>query len=255
MFFEKDNAAISVLDVLFLETSKLNVAYTAGREYHAVTFRKKADTVLSYGEKNRETEISLSDKSIVFIPAKLSFMRRAQNEEKIVIHFLADGEQTQDIKLFQPKNADVFEKLFDEIFRVWKNKDAGYRLKAGELLYQILYMITVEEQEEQGLDSITKRAARMMKKNAEDANFSVSELAPALNISGAYLRRLFKEEYHMTPKEYLTQRRLEIAKSLLSTGYFTISEVARRSGFENEKYFSTVFKKYCGVSPKRYCIR
>ena len=116
-------------------------------------------------------------------------------------------------------------------------------------------MITVEEQEEQGLDSITKRAARMMKKNAEDANFSVSELAPALNISGAYLRRLFKEEYHMTPKEYLTQRRLEIAKSLLSTGYFTICEVARRSGFENEKYFSTVFKKYCGVSPKQYCIR
>ena len=255
MFFEKDNAAISVLDVLFLETSKMNVTYNAGRKYCAVTFRKKADTVLSYGEKDRETEISLSDKSIVFIPSKLSFMRRAQKEEMIVIHFLADVEEVRDIKLFYPQNADIFEKLFDEILRVWKNKDIGYRLKAGELLFQILYMITVEEQEEQGSGSICRRAARMIKKNAEDASFSVSGLAPALNISGAYLRRLFKEEYHMTPKEYLTQRRLEIAKSLLSTGYFSISEVARRSGFENEKYFSTVFKKYCGVSPKRYCIR
>lgn len=252
MFFEKHNAAISVVDVLCFETGKMNISHNAGREYHAVSFRKKADTVLSYGERNRETEVSLSDKSIVFVPAQLPYVRKAQKEEMIVIHFLADGEQTQDIKLFLPKNADTFEKLFDEIYRVWKNKDAGYRLKAGELLFQILYMITTEEQEEQGCGSMSSRAARMIKKNAENVNFSVSQLAPALNISGAYLRRLFKEEYHMTPKEYLTLCRLEIAKSLLNTGYFTVSEVAGRSGFENEKYFSTVFKKYCGVPPKKY---
>lgn len=252
MFFKNHSASISLVDVLYFKTGKTNVSHNEGRKYHAVSFRKKADTVLSYGERGQETELSLSDKSIVFVPAQLSYVRRAQREEMVVIHFLADGEQTQEIKQFLPQNAEAFEKLFDEIFRVWKNKEEGYRLKAGELLFRILYMIITEEQAKQGCGSISSRAARMIKRNAEDVNFSVSQLAPALNISGAYLRRFFHEEYHMTPKEYLTQCRLEIAKSLLNTGYFTVSEVARRSGFENEKYFSTVFKKYCGVPPKKY---
>ncbi len=248
MFFESHSATISVVDVLHFETGKTKIYHNAGREYHAVSFRKKADTVLSYGEK----EIALSGKSIVFVPAKLSYVRRSMEEEMIVIHFLAEGEQTEDIKLFKPRNVATFEKLFDEILRIWNNKDEGYRLKAGELLFQILYMIITEEQGERRGGSVSNRAAGIIKKNAESKNFSVSELAPALNISGAYLRRLFKEEYHMTPKEYLTLCRLEIAKSLLNTEYFSIREVSERSGFENEKYFSTVFKKYCGVPPKMY---
>ena len=253
MIFENHSASISVLDVLSFETKKTSTVYNKGRGYHAISFRKKADTLLIYGEKGHETELHLSDQSIAFVPEQLSYVRKAKEEEMIVIAFLAKEEKAQDIRLFYPRNAETFEKLFEESLRVWKNKDVGYRLKAAELLLQILYMITVEEQEEQGYGSVGSRAARMIKKNAEDPDFSVSELAPALNISGAYLRRLFKEEYHMTPKEYLTMRRLEIAKSLLNSGYFTIGEVARRSGFENEKYFSTVFKKYCGVPPKKYC--
>ena len=247
MFFENQGALIAAYDVLYFQTGKVNVSHNTDRKYHAITLRKKADTVLSYGDK----KVCLSGKSIVFVPAGLSYVRKARDEEMVVIHFLSGEIAEKDIKVFVPEKIDAFEKLFDEILRVWKNKEEGYRLKAGEILFHILHKITVEEQNRRDR-SVSSRAAGLIRKNAENAGFSVSELEGALNISGAYLRRLFKEEYGMSPKEYLTECRMEIARSLLLTGYFNVGEVARRSGFENEKYFSTVFKEHCGSSPKMY---
>jgi len=46
--------------------------------------------------------------------------------------------------------------------------------------------------------------------------------------------------------------RIEKAKELLSTGYFSVKEVSQKSGFDNVKYFSTVFKKEVGCSPSEY---
>lgn len=248
MFFEKQNAAITVVDVLHLETEKVSISHNTGRTYHAVTFRKKADTVLCYGEQ----EITLEGKSIIFIPENLNYIRKARNEEMIVILFLAAGEQTEEIKVYAGKKVEEYEELFEECLHVWKKKEKGYRLKAGELLLRILYQITVEEQREQDGGSVSSQAAELIRRNAENIGFSVTDLACGLGISGAHLRRLFKEEYGMTPKEYLTQYRLKQAKSLLQTGYFSVKEVAFRSGFGDEKYFATVFKKYCGIPPSRY---
>ena len=46
--------------------------------------------------------------------------------------------------------------------------------------------------------------------------------------------------------------RIKKAKDLLQTGYFTIKETALKSGFDNVKYFSTLFKKEVGCSPSEY---
>ena len=124
-------------------------------------------------------------------------------------------------------------------------------LRAGELLFRILLRISQEEQLRQK-EPLAIRAAEMIRKNAENPEFSVSSLAPALQISGAYLRRFFREEYGMSPKQYLTRLRMEMAASLLETGFFTIREVALRSGFVNEKYFATAFHQHCGVPPSEY---
>ena len=248
MFFENQQALLSVVNVLYLTTGKNAVARTGGLNYYALSFRKKADTVLFYDGKR----LSLSGKSVLLVPMGLAYERRASNEEMIVIHFLAVGLQTDGFRIFYPEQADVLEKLFEEILRVWTGKEAGYALKAGQLLFEILYRIAQEEQRQQGEDPIAVRAAAMIRKSAEQPGFSVSLLAPALNVSGAYLRRCFREEYRMSPKEYLTHVRLETAKSLLDTGYFSVREVAGRSGFENEKYFSTVFKRHFGMPPAAY---
>ena len=56
----------------------------------------------------------------------------------------------------------------------------------------------------------------------------------------------------MPPVKYVTMLKLDKAKELLITGHYTISEIVEICGFENIYYFSTVFKKHFGVSPKNY---
>jgi len=56
----------------------------------------------------------------------------------------------------------------------------------------------------------------------------------------------------MTPIKYITMLRMEKAKELLITGHYKVSEIAGMCGFENVYYFSNVFKKHEGISPKNY---
>ena len=77
-------------------------------------------------------------------------------------------------------------------------------------------------------------------------------LAEIAGITPQHLCRIFKETMNMRPNEYLTQRRLQEAKSLLQRNELPISEIAVRSGFPDAGYFSTVFKKHEGLSPLEY---
>ena len=95
----------------------------------------------------------------------------------------------------------------------------------------------------------------MIERNLSNPDFSIAYVEQMMDVSGAYMRRKFKEKFSLSPSEYLVEKRMEKAVSLIETNYFRIKEVARRCGFENEKYFSTVFKKYYGVSPSEFNSR
>ena len=245
MFLEKTNTPMSVTDVLYFCTEKKRTFSNAGREIHALSLRKKANTIL----RSQTQEVKLTGISLVWLPSNLSYERQAEDEEMIVIHFRADEIRSQNIRVFSSVTAEKCLPIFEKMFGVWKQKNVGYQLKASELLYRILYILAIEEAESYGDISLANEAAQMIRKNIENCEFSVSDIAPKFGISGTYMRKLFRATYHMTMKEYLTVQRLEYATSLLDTGYFHVKEVAKRSGFENEKYFSTVFKKHYQISP------
>lgn len=69
-----------------------------------------------------------------------------------------------------------------------------------------------------------------------------------------YLKKEFFQYYNATPGKWLTQKRLELAKSYLEAGNKNISDVASMSGFENLSHFSRVFKVKYGVSPLKFNI-
>ncbi len=51
---------------------------------------------------------------------------------------------------------------------------------------------------------------------------------------------------------YLNNLRIEKAKQLLSTGFYTTNDIATRTGFHDVYYFSKVFKKFTGTTPGKY---
>ncbi len=72
------------------------------------------------------------------------------------------------------------------------------------------------------------------------------------NMSVFHFHRLFTKVYRITPHQYLTKKRLGKARQLLSTGSLNISVVCTDIGFESHGSFSTLFKKYQGLSPQSY---
>ena len=81
---------------------------------------------------------------------------------------------------------------------------------------------------------------------------TVSILAPQLNLSSKYLSDLLKQETGKTALELIHLYVISEAKNLLVAGEQSISEIAYRLGFENPPYFSRLFKKEVGVSPKEF---
>lgn len=78
----------------------------------------------------------------------------------------------------------------------------------------------------------------------------------------AYLSRnaffkLFKEQFGLTPVDYINHERVKLAKQLLSSNSQTITQVALQCGFADVNYFVRIFKKVEGITPGNYqrCIR
>ena len=83
-------------------------------------------------------------------------------------------------------------------------------------------------------------------------NVSLTEVAERFDYNPKYLSALFKKFTGGTAKEWLTNKRIALAKRLLTTGTESVKRVAFTVGFNDEYYFMRVFKKAVGMTPKKY---
>lgn len=83
-------------------------------------------------------------------------------------------------------------------------------------------------------------------------DISLTLLADRFYFSPQYISKKFKENYDMTVMNYLTQLRMDKAKSLLSHSDISIIEISQIVGYEDDNYFGKVFRKHVGESPSHY---
>jgi transcriptional regulator GlxA family with amidase domain len=81
---------------------------------------------------------------------------------------------------------------------------------------------------------------------------SMKELSNKACMSNATLYRYIKRETGMSPVELLLRERIRHAKHLLKNQSLLITEIAFASGFDDANYFTRVFKKMEGLSPRQY---
>lgn len=102
--------------------------------------------------------------------------------------------------------------------------------------------------------ALLKNASRFIMKNPSSC-ISPQQLANALNISLRTLQRLTKEELNCTPTVFINAMKLEMASEFLKNKKGNISQAAYDFGFSDPAYFSRLFKKHYGVSPRRFLFQ
>lgn len=80
----------------------------------------------------------------------------------------------------------------------------------------------------------------------------LNSLAEHVGLNPSYLSRLFKKETGMSVSEYIQKTKLETAKNMLVYSDYSPAEIASILAFSDQSYFTEVFHKYTGLTPKKY---
>lgn len=108
--------------------------------------------------------------------------------------------------------------------------------------------VTARLRELMDSDDIISRVEAYIRDHFRE-NINREDVAAIAYITPNYLSKQFRIKKGMNLREFINQIRIEEAKRLLLTTNLSVSEVAGLSGYENISYFSTVFRKYTGMSP------
>ncbi|CDC91943.1 araC-type DNA-binding domain-containing proteins [Firmicutes bacterium CAG:227] len=143
------------------------------------------------------------------------------------------------------------------MMREFQDKKSGFEKVCHGLLQVLLVYIA----RKQNLSVISDSSFRLSKecalaKRYIDINYSqnitLDSLAEITHINKFYLAHSFTECIGQSPINYLTNRRLEASKELLTSSNLSVTQVASSVGFSSQSYFSQNFQKKVGMSPRQY---
>lgn len=139
-----------------------------------------------------------------------------------------------------------FEKLFD-IYRAHRPLQ---QQKLACVLEEILLCAVDDLMLGEGARDLTKSLGFIHTFYSKDIR--IPDLAKMESLSNSRYITVFKQRMGMPPSEYIIHLRLNVASDLLKNRDISIKEVASRVGYDNPHFFSKLFKKKMGVSPKQY---
>ena len=140
----------------------------------------------------------------------------------------------------------LMRKCIDEL----REQHPGFRRRVSVAGYEMLLEIGASV-EQSGQSVLLTRAVDLLEHHLSQ-KISLKKLASALGSNPTSLHRLFHENFGMSPINYFIKLKIDAAKSLLLTTSLPIKNVAERTGYSNQLYFSAEFHKRVGFSPREF---
>lgn len=85
-----------------------------------------------------------------------------------------------------------------------------------------------------------------------ESGSTVAALADQVGMAVDTFKKAFVATFHTTPRQFVLDRRVAMAKALLADPDYSIADISARLGFSSTSHFTTVFKKRVGVTPAEY---
>lgn len=201
-----------------------------------------------------ETEISFRTGTLVFgFESECFSVEFLEPCEYMYIHF--DG--TRANELFYRFNINKSHRKFDGfegLIPLWLESissasEQTIGLSTESILLYTFSRLSLNSNQQRGLIS---KVITISEEQLTNSELSITKIAEELGYNSKYLSHHFKEKMGISYSEYLKTLRIKYAVSLFEHGIDSVKNVALLSGFTDPLYFSTVFKKSLGISPKDY---
>lgn len=102
--------------------------------------------------------------------------------------------------------------------------------------------------------SVIKNASKYVHMHLSEP-IRLNDVANFVNLSPNYFSSLFKREMNLSFADYVNQTRIKESQYLLETTEYSILDIAISVGYNNQNYFTTIFRKFTGITPKQYRMR
>ena len=181
----------------------------------------------------------------IFIPEGASYINECEEEANSLMFSFRTTQHYEDITTLTALPALECLWYYEMIKEAEVSKKNTYKQKQLSLMYSMLEGLFAAPDKN---ESISVRAAALIRKNYPTASFNCKKIASALYVSEAYLRREFKKEYKMSIGAYLKKTRMEKARELLLEKR-SVTETALSCGYSEVYQFSRAYKKYYGNVP------
>lgn len=145
--------------------------------------------------------------------------------------------------------------LKENLLAIYKAQGSDFASEMSMIGHTYLYLskLTTKKTSKQGEQS--QRYAQKAKEFVElnySSGISPQDVADKLSLSRSHLHRLFSQRFGISVGKYINTLQMKRASLLLSTTTLSIGEISNSVGFENQLYFSNVFKKHFGTSPSGF---
>lgn len=153
--------------------------------------------------------------------------------------------------LTDPRTEQGIRELFSLMIEAFTS-DRLLEITLGKYITDLLTLLAQTPTGRSGeVELACSRAAAYMRRNFPTP-LSIPALAEAVSLSTWHFIRCFREQYGVTPYQYLLRLRLDSARFYLRTTKKTVKEIAYSCGFQSENSFCMTFKKQTGMTPTCY---
>ena len=147
---------------------------------------------------------------------------------------------------------DTLIAAFQDTITQMEMKTENEYMLLGNLYHIFGHLSRNRYADDAAISSICLQHALNFIRNNYRNDIHVQDIARYAQVERSYLYRLFINEFHQSPKQYLIQHRLLAATDMLTHSDLNVAEIAYACGFNDPSAFCRYFRERTGFTPKRY---
>ncbi|MDR6550048.1 AraC family transcriptional regulator [Paenibacillus qinlingensis] len=201
---------------------------------------------------------------IIFTPHLPFYFESAGDQELVYVWVHFSGNSADEVlkscglptgKVYYLSGMEEIIQTFQSLFRVFSQRDLFLQLDASQYVISLLVFIGRNVQKSKlSSTNLTNRIESSLRFIHENFHhpLTLQQLADMEHLSVSHYRTVFTESLGMSPYEYILLQRMNRACDLLRNSRLSCADIAEMIGYQDQRYFSRLFKIKTGMTPHMY---